>query len=190
MVRSRRTYPWPGFCSDLMKVIDGLSLRTQVAAGLIVAVILYVVARLGPSAGGMLGNVGEALAARHPVPLWLIVTTCLLLLLLIVPTIARAFAKATPGPAAPAGVQTPVAASLADDVEKSVLLRLVEADDDGVTFRALLQATGATKLRLQATLDRLENSEIVEVLESVGDEEATVFLTALGRQHVLGHGLA
>ena len=166
-------------------------IRNGVISTVVGGVILAVLGQIWPPARALLKWMVGLLVAVVPLPAWL-----LGLLILATALFVR---WATRGPRASPPLPQPDAIDTStptlvfntpvEPIERQILERLVKADGGGVSPNALVRATGAQRLRLEAELERLQASNIVEMLDDPDEGTTEVFLTPRGKQYAIQLGL-
>ena len=172
-------------------------IRNGIIATVVGGVILAALGRLWPPASWLLAAIGHGLTTTVLVPMWLLVLAGAFVVVVFV-RLRRAFrshavALSAGQPHSDSTTESSRTA-LPDDLsifEREVFARIAKDDGEAVPRDTVKRSLGATNLRLQATVDRLVQKELVEELESVDDPDDVVLaLTSKGRQYAVQHGLA
>lgn len=186
--------PWFVSAHKIPRVSEKHPIRNGVISTVIGGVILGALGVAWPPAAHVLGAVWHVLLGSVPIPVWSLGLAGITLVALLATTLRRPSGPSRspdlPLSASSLRSEQLTAPSPSAELETKILQRLVKEDGAPVSVAALLRATRATKLRLQAALESLESMNVVEMSGDPEGGDVDVSLTSQGLQYVVQRGLA
>ncbi len=183
-----------GNAGDAHPIRSGLIVT--VGGGLLLALILWAVGRIGAAWRWVLGALGAAwqwLTGSVPLPTWLVlvgllyaVTITLLLMRRRGTTVAPSSIERPPPARA---VERPLIARELDRFQKRVMRAMADADGGTPTLHELADDVGTSLLRVEQTVEELDALGYLAMIRDVVNGPV-VDVTRAGRDYLIAKGLA
>ncbi len=183
-----------GNAGDAHPIRNGLIVT--VGGGLLLALILWAVGKIGAAWRGVLGALGAAwqwLTGSVPLPTWLVLVGLLYTVTVTLLLMRRRRAAVAPSsieqPSPSPAVERPLIARELDRLQKQVMRAMADADGGTPTLDELADDAGTSLLRVEQTVEKLEGLGYLEIIRHV-THGPVVDVTRAGRDYLIGKGLA